>query len=123
MPLNLEQHRSEVNVWESDRVCVTHDRERWVASFAGCMLMLAGARRRSAAGYLLGAAGCALALWAASTRETRSYRRAQLRAVLPGGAAVGDPVVEASEESFPASDPPSWTPTTGHSGPTRQPAH
>ena len=86
------------------------DVERWIGSMASGGLLYAAIRRRSAGGGILAAAAGALAWWAMSAPETRRYRRGQLRAVLPGPAGTGDPVGEASEESFPAGDAPPWTP-------------
>ena len=113
MALDLVQHRTEANVW--DRVQhVDWDGERWAASFAAGALVLAGMRRRSPFGLLMTVTGGMLAWWAASALDERTGYRQQVRTALPWPRTVPDPVVEASEESFPASDAPSWTPTTGN---------
>jgi hypothetical protein len=113
MALNLVQHRVETNVW--DRVDRAEwDRERWAAAFAAGALALAGMRRRSPLGLLMTVAGGMLAWWAASAADERTGYRQHVRMALPWPRPVPDPVVEASEESFPASDAPSWTPTTGN---------
>jgi hypothetical protein len=112
--LNLTPHRASASVWDrpgwSD--CERPDAARIAIALAGGVLTMHGLRMRTLGGRVLAGIGGAL-IWGSLSTEKNPWKSLRQMTARAGKRQEDATVHEASADSFPASDPPSWTVVAG----------